>query len=291
MLFPTFFIIISFYLYPALFNLELSFTNMSFTQLRSGGDWIGLENYFEFFSSQDLFDVAFNTVIWLTAITVILRILFGLLFALLLNSERLVFVKLSTISRLFLLVPWATPPVVSVIAWRWMIDPTGGPINKFLIFTGLVSEPISFTGELYTVWPTIVTIIVWNTTPLIAVSLLASLQTIPEDLIEASSLDGASRWQQFRFIVFPFLLPTISVLSLMSIIWTFNNFIYVWLTTEAGPGTYTNVLATEIYMKAFIDMRLGYSSAIGVTMAIILAILGAIYFKTVGLAKMESMVN
>jgi len=264
---------------------------MSFTQLRSGGDWIGLENYFEFFSSQDLFDVAFNTVIWLTAITVILRILFGLLFALLLNSERLVFVKLSTISRLFLLVPWATPPVVSVIAWRWMIDPTGGPINKFLIFTGLVSEPISFTGELYTVWPTIVTIIVWNTTPLIAVSLLASLQTIPEDLIEASSLDGASRWQQFRFIVFPFLLPTISVLSLMSIIWTFNNFIYVWLTTEAGPGTYTNVLATEIYMKAFIDMRLGYSSAIGVTMAIILAILGAIYFKTVGLAKMESMVN
>ena len=291
MLFPTFFIIISFYLYPALFNLELSFTNMSFTQLRSGGDWIGLENYFEFFSSQDLFDVAFNTVIWLTAITVLLRILFGLLFALLLNSERLVFVKLSTISRLFLLVPWATPPVVSVIAWRWMIDPTGGPINKFLIFTGLVSEPISFTGELYTVWPTIVTIIVWNTTPLIAVSLLASLQTIPEDLIEASSLDGASRWQQFRFIVFPFLLPTISVLSLMSIIWTFNNFIYVWLTTEAGPGTYTNVLATEIYMKAFIDMRLGYSSAIGVTMAIILAILGAIYFKTVGLAKMESMVN
>ena len=122
-------------------------------------------------------------------------------------------------------------------------------------------------------------------------SLLAALQTIPNDLIEAAILDGADRWQQFRFIVFPFLLPTISVLSLMSIIWTFNNFIYVWLTTEAGPGTYTNVLATEIYMKAFIDMRLGYSSAIGVTMAIILSVLGAIYFKTVGLAKMESMVN
>jgi len=291
MLFPTFFIIISFYFYPALFNLELSFTDMSFTQLRSGGDWIGLANYFEFFTSQDLFDVAFNTVIWLTAVTVILRIFIGLLFALFLNSQILAFIRLSTISRLFLLVPWATPPVVSVIAWRWMIDPTGGPINKFLIYTGFVLEPISFTGELYTVWPTIVTIIVWNTTPLIAVSLLASLQTIPEDLIEASSLDGASRWQQFRYIVIPFLLPTISVLSLMSIIWTFNNFIYVWLTTEAGPGTYTNVLATEIYMKAFINMRLGYSSAIGVTMAIILAILGAIYFKTVGLNKMESMVN
>ena len=291
MLLPIFLIITGFYFYPALYNFELSLTDMSCTQLRSGGNWIGLENYFEFFTSQDLFDVAFNTVVWLTAVSVFVRIFIGLLFALLLHSKMLAFIRLSTLSRLFLLIPWATPPVVSVIAWRWMIDPTGGPINQLLLNFGFISEPISFTSELHTVWPTIVTIIVWNTTPLIAISLLAALQTIPNDLIEAAILDGADCWQQFRFIVFPFLLPTISVLSLMSVIWTFNNFIYVWLTTEAGPGTYTNVLATEIYMKAFIDMRLGYSSAIGVTMAIILLVLGAIFFKTVGLTKMESMVN
>ena len=107
---------------------------------------------------------------------------------------------------------------------------TGGPINQLLLNFGFISEPISFTGELHTVWPTIVTIIVWNTTPDCYFS-FSALQTIPNDLLEAAILDGRC-WQQFRFIVFPFLLPTISVLSLMSIIWTFNNFIYVWLTTK-----------------------------------------------------------
>ena len=145
MLLPTFLIIISFYFYPALYNFELSLTDMSFTQLRSGGNWIGLENYFEFFTSQDLFDVAFNTVVWLTAVSVFVRIFIGLLFALLLNSKMLAFIRLSTLSRLFLLIPWATPPVVSVIAWRWMIDPTGGPINQLLLNFGFISEPISFT--------------------------------------------------------------------------------------------------------------------------------------------------
>ena len=105
MLLPIFLIIISFYFYPALYNFELSLTDMSFTQLRSGGNWIGLENYFEFFTSQDLFDVAFNTVVWLTAVSVFVRIFIGLLFALLINSKMLAFVRLSTLSRLFLLIP------------------------------------------------------------------------------------------------------------------------------------------------------------------------------------------
>lgn len=291
MLFPVFFIIISFYLYPALYNLELSFTDMSFMELRSGGEWIGLENYIEFFTSSSSFNVAFNTVFWLTIVSVSIRMLFGLLFALLLHSKLLASMRLSTLSRLFLLVPWATPPVVSVIAWRWMLEPNGGPINKFLMSTGMISQELSFTGDLNLVWPTIITIMIWNTTPLIAVSLLASLQTIPDDQVEAASLDGATRWQQFRFVTLPYLMPTLSVLTLMSVIWTFNNFIYVWLTTLAGPGTYTNVMATEVYMKAFIDFRLGYSSAIGVSMAVILSIFGVLFFRVVGLSKMQEKVG
>ena len=82
----------------------------------------------------------------------------------------------------------------------------------------------------------IVTVIVWNTVPLVALSLLASLQSIPDELNEAAALDGASRWQQFRYITLPFLMPTIVVLTLMSVFWTFNNFVYVWLATGAGPG-------------------------------------------------------
>lgn len=120
-----------------------------------------------------------------------------------------------------------------------------------------------------------------------AVSLLAALQTVPQELNKAAAIDGATRWQEFRFITLPYLMPTLSVLTLMSIIWTFNNFVYVWLTTSAGPVTFTNVLATEAYIKAFIDLRIGYSAAIGVTMAMF----GAIYFRLFGIGDMEDKVG
>lgn len=291
MLLPTFLILIGFYLYPTLYNLEMSFTDITLLKLRKGGDFVGMANYAEFLTSSSFRDIAINTVLWLTAMSVGLRIVLGLLFALLLNSRFLRNMRLTTIARLVLLVPWATPPVVAVIAWRWLFDPNYGPINSWLVSSGLISEPIAFTATLSTVWPTIITIIVWNTTPLIGVSLLAALQTIPEDLNEAAAIDGANRWQQFRFITLPYLMPTISVLTLMSVIWTFNNFVYVWLTTGAGPGTYTNVLATEVFMKAFIDLRLGYSAAIGVSMAVVMSIFGAIYFRYFGVGGMQDKVG
>lgn len=291
MLLPTFLVIIGFYIYPTLYNLELSFTDITLLKLRQGGDWVGLSNYWEFITSSSFFEIAFNTVFWLTAVSVFFRILLGLLFALLLNSKFLADMKLSTLARLILLVPWATPPVVAVIAWRWLFDPTHGAINEFLLWTGFISDPISFIANLSTVWPAVNTIIVWNTTPLVAVSLLAALQTVPQELNEAAEIDGANRWQAFRFITLPYLMPTISVLTLMSIIWTFNNFVYVWLATGAGPGTFTNVLATEVYIKAFIDLRIGYSAAIGVTMAIVMAVFGALYFRFFGLNDMAEKVG
>ncbi|WJY22572.1 sugar ABC transporter permease [Fontisubflavum oceani] len=291
MLFPTFLILVGFYLYPTLYNLELSFTDITLLQLRQGGENVGLANYTEFLTSPSFFDIAFNTVVWLTAISVSLKLLLGLLFALLLNSRFVAGLRLTTVTRLMLLVPWATPPVVAVIAWRWLFDPTHGAINQALLWTGLIDDPVAFLAELTTVWPSIVTIIVWNTTPLIAVSLLAALQTIPEELNEAAAIDGATTWQQFRFVTLPYLMPTISVLGLMSVIWTFNNFVYVWLATGAGPGTYTNVLATEIYLRAFVDLRIGYSSAIGIVMAVVMALFGALYFRFFGLSDMQDKVG
>lgn len=291
MLFPTFLVLVGFYLYPTLYNLELSFTDITLLKLRQGGDWVGLANYWEFLTSSSSFHIAFNTIFWLTAVSVTIRMILGLGFALLLNSNVLRNMRMTTIARLILLVPWATPPVVAVIAWRWLFEPTNGPLNRWLLNFGLIDDPIAFTADLATVWPSIVTIVVWNTTPLIGVSLLASLQTVPGELYEAGEIDGANRFQMFRFVTLPYLMPTISVLTLMSVIWTFNNFVYVWLTTGAGPGTYTNVLATEVYRKAFVDLRIGYSAAIGVTMAIVMGVFGALYFRFFGLSDMQDKVG
>jgi multiple sugar transport system permease protein len=287
MLAPAFLILALFYAWPTVQNLAISLTDLTLLRLKRGGSFVGLDNYREFLASPDFGHILFNTVVWLTVLSVALRLLIGLGMALLLDSPVLKRMRLGTAAKLAILVPWATPPIVAVVVWRWMLDAQNGIVNAMLVALGIVDDPIAFFANLRTVWPSVITIIVWNTVPLIAVSLLASLQSIPEELNEAAALDGASRWQQFRHITLPFLMPTITVLTLMSVFWTFNNFVYVWLATGAGPGTFTNVLATEIYIKAFVDFRLGYSSAVGMVMALVMAVFGIVYYRFVAPSELK----
>jgi multiple sugar transport system permease protein len=94
-------------------------------------------------------------------------------------------------------------------------------------------------------------------------------------------MDGANEFQIQTSIVLPLLKPVLTVITLLTTIWTFNNFVYVWLATGGGPGTFTNVLATEVYIKGFVDFRLGYSSAIGMVMAVIMGLFGILYMRLV----------
>jgi multiple sugar transport system permease protein len=209
----------------------------------------------------------------------------GLALAFLLNSRTLRKWRLTTAARLLLIVPWATPPVVAIIVWRWMLDPRVGSINAALTATGVVDQAIPFLSDANWVWPAILLIITWNTLPLVTLTFLASLQSLSAELVEAAEIDGAGPLQLLRYIYLPHLKPAIIVMVLMSTFWTFNNFVYVWLTTGAGPGLYTNVMATEIYIKGFIDGRLGYSAATGVVMATVMTLFGLIYLRVI--AKRE----
>ncbi len=280
-LLPALFFVFCFYLYPIVFNLENSFTDLKLGGLRRGGEWIGLENYFELFTSGDFRRVLWNTVVWLTIVGVVVRILLGLLLAFLLNSRTIRKYRLATIGRIALIVPWATPPIVAIVIWRWILDPRVGAVNSLLLWAGVVDHPIAFLSTAGWIWPALITIITWNTLPLVTLTFLASLQSIPDELIEAAEVDGATRLQVIRYVLLPHLKPAIIVMVLMSTFWTFNNFVYVWLTTGAGPGLYTNVMATEIYIKAFIDGRLGYSSTVGVVMAVIMMAFGLVYLRLV----------
>jgi multiple sugar transport system permease protein len=285
MLLPAFFFLVMFYAYPAAFNLMNSFTDLSLFGLRRGGAWVGLDNYLELVSSPDFRRVLWNTVFWLTVVAVGVRIVLGLLLALLLNSEVLAKYRLRTVSRVLLLVPWATPPIVAIVIWRWLLDPRLGEINQLLLWLGLVDQPVAFLSEAPWIWPALITIITWNTLPLVTLTFLASLQSLPRELIEAAEVDGASKLQIARHVIIPHLKPAIIVMTLMSTFWTFNNFVYVWLTTAAGPGLYTNVMATEVFMKAFIDGRFGYSSAVGIVMATIMMIFGVIYLRFIAVRE------
>jgi multiple sugar transport system permease protein len=100
-------------------------------------------------------------------------------------------------------------------------------------------------------------------------------------VLEAASVDGATKVQSLWHVVLPHLMPAMVVMTLLSTFWTFNNFVYVWLSTGAGPGLYTNVMATEVYLKAFVDGRMGYSSAVGIVMAAIMTAFGLLYLRLV----------
>lgn len=285
MLAPMCFFLFFFYGYPTLFNLYNSLTDLSLLGLRDGGAFIGLKNYVELFSSKDFFSVLWNTLFWLTAVSVVLRIGLGLLLALLLNSATIRRYKLTTVSRVLLLVPWATPPIVAVVVWRWLLDGRQGVVNKVLQGVGLTDAPIAFLANINTIWPAIITIIVWNTLPLVTLTFLAGLQSVPPELLEAAEMDGANAINRFFHVTLPHLMPTVVIMTLLLIFWTFNNFVYVWLATGAGPGLFTNVLATEIYIKGFIDFELGFSSAVGMVMAAAMAIFGVMYFRFVALRE------
>ena len=281
LLLPALFFLVLFYVYPTLFNLQNSLTDLSLFGLRRGGQWVGLRNYVELMGSPEFRRVLFNTTVWLTLISVSIRIVLGLLLALLANSDTLRRWRLATLFHVILIVPWATPPIVAVVIWRWMLDPRAGVVNKVLVGSGLVAEPVAFLSDVTFVWPALVTIITWNTLPLVTLTFLASLKAMPTEVLEAASVDGANKLQRVWHVVLPHLMPAVVVMTLMSTFWTFNNFVYVWLTTGAGPGLYTNVMATEVYLKAFVDGRMGYSSALGIVMAAIMTAFGLLYLRFV----------
>jgi multiple sugar transport system permease protein len=278
---PAFLFLACFYLYPVVANIRTSLTDTSLLQMRTGGDFVGLANYRELLTSSDFLHVLWNTAFWLTFVGVGARIVVGLLLALVMNSRTVARYRLRTIARIALVVPWATPPIVSVIIFKWMLDPRSGDVNHLLVALGINREPIAFLGSTQWVWPVILLIVVWNTLPLVTLSFVAALQSLPGELVEAASMDGANAWEIARYVYLPHLRPSIVVLVLMSTFWTFNNFVYVWLTTGAGPGYYTNVMATDVYIKAFVDGRMGYSSAVGVVMALLMLAFGLVYLRVV----------
>ena len=281
LLVPAFFFLITFYLYPTLYNLVNSFTDLNLFRLRKGGTWIGFDNYRELFADDEFLRVLYNTTVWLTLVGVSVRIVLGILLAFLINSATLKKYRLTALFHLVLMVPWATPPIVAVVIWRWMLDPHVGIVNKLLVTFGLTQEPVAFLSHTGYVWPALITIITWNTLPLVTLTFLASLKSLSLELLEAAAVDGAGKLQRSWYIILPHMMPAIIVMVLMSTFWTFNNFVYVWLTTGAGPGTYTNVMATEVYIKAFVDGRMGYSSALGIVMAGIMTFFGILYLRII----------
>ncbi len=259
--------LILFLAYPLGLGIWLSFTD---ARLGRPGEFVGIENY-DFLSDDPTFWLTvFNTLLY-TSVASTIKFAIGLYLAILLN-EHLPF---KAIIRAIVLIPFIVPTVLSAIAFWWLFDPQFSIISWSLIKLGLISHNIDFLGDPWNARWSVIFANIWRGVPFVAITLLAGLQTVSPSLYEAATIDGATPWQNFRYITYPLLTPIIAVVMTFSVLFTFTDFQLIWVMTRGGPVNATHLMATFSYQRAIMSGYLGEGSAIATAMIpfLLLAIL------------------
>jgi multiple sugar transport system permease protein len=256
---PAMAILILFLAYPLGKGVWMSLTD---AKIGRDGVFIGLENYEELFLHDRTFLNATIFTIVYTVIASVIKFGIGLYLALLLNNN----LPLRSLIRSIVLIPFIVPTVLSAIAFWWIFDSQFSIISWSLKQMGLIEQNINFLGD--TRWAQFCVIFanIWRGVPFVAITLLAGLQTVSPSLYEAATLDGASRWQMFRFVTYPLLTPIIAVVMTFSVLLTFTDFQLIWALTRGGPVNATHLMATYSFQKGIIGGQLGEGAAVATAM-------------------------
>jgi multiple sugar transport system permease protein len=272
---PALAILFLFLAYPLGLGIWLSFTD---TRIGRGGEFIGIENY-EWLQGDSIFWVSvFNTLLY-TVVASIAKFAAGLYLALLLNQH----LPFKAMIRAVVLIPFIVPTVLTAIAFWWIYDTQFSIISWTLKELGLISANIDFLGDPNNARASVIFANLWRGGPFVAITLLAGLQTVPPSLYEAATLDGATRWQMFRYITYPLLTPIIAVVMTFSVLFTFTDFQLIWAMTRGGPVNATHLMATLSYQRAILAGQLGEGAAIATAM--IPFLLAAIMISWFGLQR------
>jgi multiple sugar transport system permease protein len=272
---PAAALLLVFLTYPLGLGVWLGFTD---TRIGREGIFIGLENYEMLWDDTVFWLSVFNTVLYTVGAS-ILKFALGLWLALLLNHH----LPFKAFLRAIVLLPWVVPTVLSAIAFWWIFDAQFSIISWALIKLGIIDAPINFLGDSTNARASVIAANVWRGIPFVAITLLAGLQTIPQSLYEAATLDGATSWQRFRYITLPMLTPIIAVVMTFSVLFTFTDFQLIYVLTRGGPVNATHLMATLSFQRAIPGGNLGEGAAIAVAM--IPFLLSAILFSYFGLQR------
>lgn len=272
-LLPTVIPLLLLTLYPFLRGLWLAFTG--YDLYKKDASFVGVANFTALLTNDTLFWSALrNNLIWTVGVVGITYLL-GAITALALN-ERLPF---RTMFRGIALIPWVCPPVVTALTWRLIYDPNIGFLNYYLARFGLIDRPVAWLSTGTNAMFAAIIMEVWKLLPFMIVMLLAGLQAVPEDLYEAAGIDGAGSLGTLRYITIPLLNRIGSIALLLSTISIFNTFDSMFVLTGGGPGNSTMLLSLMAYQFAFRYFQIGYASAIGVVMLLILIVPLTLYIK------------
>jgi multiple sugar transport system permease protein len=211
---------------------------------------------------------ALRTTAVFTVIAVSAELLLGMALALLLNESF----RGRGLARAAALVPWALPPAVLALAWKWVFNDQFGVFNDLLLRLGLIDRPVAWLGQPATALLALLVADVWKTTPFVTILLLAGLQDIPRGLYEAARIDGARAVASFRFITLPLLVPSIALAVLFRSLQSFGIFDLPFVMTGGGPGGATETVALYTYSTYLRYLDFGYGSAMMVGTTLVMAV-------------------
>jgi multiple sugar transport system permease protein len=259
LLLPGLLILTAFIGWPFITSLWLSVTDQSVST--SVARFVGLENFTGALKSQIFVQTVRNTFVY-TGVTVVFKLAFGLGLAVLMNQSF----RLKNLARAALLLPWIVPTALSAIAWLWLFDATFSVFNWAIVRSGIADRGINWLGEGAWAMTSIVIANIWRGTPFFAISILAGLQTVDRELLDAASVDGASPWQRFWRITIPLIRPVILIVLLFSTVQTISDFQLVYVLTRGGPANSTHLLGTLAYDVAVRAGQLSQGAAISLYM-------------------------
>lgn len=269
-LLPSILLMLIFVVFPVAIVFKLSFSEIS----RAGvvGGFIGLNNFREAVSSDAFATVMGNTGIWVVAV-VGLSTLLGFVVALVLNEQ---FIG-RKVARSIVVLPWATTLVIQASVWNYIIKYEFGNLNNVLLNLGIIKDAINWRAsyQIEFAWECGVGIFV--TIPFVTFCVLAGLQSIDATYYEAATVDGAGFWKNLWHVTVPLVKPSLTVSTMLNIIYVFNSFPIIYTITRGAPANKTDTMITYLYMLAFVEQKKGPATALSVIGFVILCAIAAVY--------------
>lgn len=275
---PALLVLLTVGLYPLLWTFAMSLTDARLGSSREIR-LVGLENYIELFSSSEFWGAVGHTLVF-TGSSVSLELALGMIIALVVHSTF----RGRGVVRAAMLVPWALPTVVAARLWSFIYVDTYGVMNDLLVTrTGILGQKLAWLAEPGLAMFSVVLADVWKTTPFAALLLLAGLQVIPQEIYAAAEIDGASRWQSFKSLTLPLLKPMILLVLIFRTLDALRVFDVIWVMTAGAVETES--MATLNYRELIGFQKLGYGSAISVTIFFLIAAFVALYVRWIPLEE------
>lgn len=267
---PSIILMAVFILIPIIFVFRMSLSDVSKAGIIKG--FSGFANFTKVLRSSAFKLVLKNTIVWTVAVVVLSTVL-GFILALILNNEF----RGRKIARAIMVFPWATTLVIQASAWKFIIDTDYGTLNTLLLHLGIIEQSVNWTptAEAYFTWEIACGIFV--TIPFVTFCVLSGLQSIDSTYYEAATVDGANYWQKLFQITMPLVRSSLTVSTVLNIIYVFNSFPIIWTITKGDPANHTDTLVTYLYKLAFYNGKQGQAAAVSVIGFMILLLCSSVY--------------